>query len=187
MKINILLPYKEKFDENKASSVSITVKNNLMHTKFLNGIKVYGQNVENALFKDNFVGLNYSIFSLKSKNVFLLHRMLKMISEDNSKKQLIEIHNRPYLINQISRFNHFPVSLFFHNDPLTMKGSKSIRERQNILEKCAAVFCVSEYIKQQFMKGISTEKQKVHVLYNGVNRKITIFLKRKKRFCLLED
>ena len=35
MKINILLPYKEKFDENKASSVSITVKrNNLMHTKF---------------------------------------------------------------------------------------------------------------------------------------------------------
>ena len=33
-------------------------------------------------FKDNFVGLNYSIFSLKSKNVFLLHRMLKMISEE---------------------------------------------------------------------------------------------------------
>ena len=38
MKINILLPYKEMFDENKASSVSITVKNNLIHTKFLNGI-----------------------------------------------------------------------------------------------------------------------------------------------------
>ena len=71
MKINILLPYKEKFDKNKASSVSITVKNNLMHTKFLKGIKVYGQYVENALFKDNFVGLNYSIFSLKSKNTFL--------------------------------------------------------------------------------------------------------------------
>ena len=180
MKINILLPYKEKFDENKASSVSITVKNNLMHTKFLNGIKIYGQNVENALFKDNFVGLNYSIFSLKSKNVFLFHRMLKMIYADNNKKQLIEIHNRPYLINQINRFNDFPVSLFFHNDPLTMRGSKSIRERQNILEKCAAVFCVSEYIKQQFMKGISTKKHKVHVLYNGVNRKITQFPKKKK-------
>ena len=34
MKINILLPYKEKFDENKASSVSITVKNNLMPLNF---------------------------------------------------------------------------------------------------------------------------------------------------------
>ena len=135
---------------------------------------------ENALFKDNFVGLNYSIFSLKSKNTFLLHRMLRMISKDNSKKQLIEIHNRPYLINQISRRYQFPVSLFFHNDPLTMKGSKSIKDRQNILEKCAAVFCVSEYIKRQFMRGISNEKQKVHVLYNGVNRKISNFPEKKK-------
>ena len=39
MKINILLPYKEKFDENKASSVSITVKNNLYYSNYLNKIK----------------------------------------------------------------------------------------------------------------------------------------------------
>ena len=68
MKINILLPYKEKFDENKASSVSITVKNNLLHTKFLSDIKVYGQNVKKPLFKDNFIGINYNLFSFKSKN-----------------------------------------------------------------------------------------------------------------------
>ena len=70
MKINILLPYKEKFDENKASSVSITVKNNLSYSKFLSHIKIYGQDVENPLFKDNFEGIKYSILSLKSKNVF---------------------------------------------------------------------------------------------------------------------
>ena len=35
MKINILLPYKEKFDKQKASSVSITVKNNMHYSKFL--------------------------------------------------------------------------------------------------------------------------------------------------------
>ena len=136
MKINILLPYKEKFDENKASSVSITVKNNLMHTKFLSDIRVYGQNVEKPLFKDNFIGINYSILSLKSKNVFLLHEMLKMISKDTINQQLIEIHNRPYLINQIAKATHFPISLFFHNDPQTMKGSKSVKDRENILQKC---------------------------------------------------
>ena len=70
MKINILLPYKEKFDENKASSVSITVKNNLSHTKFLSHIKVYGKNVEKPLFKDNFEGIKYSIFSLKVRMHF---------------------------------------------------------------------------------------------------------------------
>ena len=136
MKINILLPYKEKFDKNKASSVSITVKNNLMHTKFLNGIKVYGQNVENALFKDNFVGLNYSIFSLKSKNTFLLHRMLMMISKDNSKKQLIEIHNRPYLINQISRHYQFPVSL---NDNLKNNSTNKNFNNQCFTDSCIAM------------------------------------------------
>ena len=129
MKINILLPYKEKFDKNKASSVSITVKNNLIHSNYLNQIKIFGQHVENPLFKDNFVGLKYSILSFKSKNKFLAHEMLKIISKDLDKNQLIEIHNRPYLVEEITGRNKFPVSLFFHNDPLTMKGSKSIRER----------------------------------------------------------
>ena len=54
MKINILLPYKEKFDKNKASSVSITVKNNLYYSKYLNEIKIFGQNVEKPFFPEKF-------------------------------------------------------------------------------------------------------------------------------------
>ena len=179
MKINILLPYKEKFDEMKASSVSITVKNNLYHSSFLNNIKVFGQNVEKPLFKDNFVGIKYSILSLKSKNNFLANQMLKLISKESVKKQLIETHNRPYLIDQIAKYNKFPISLFLHNDPQTMKGSKSVKERKNILEKCAAVFCVSEYIKNRFLEGVLSNNEKVHVLYNGVDRKPKKFPKKK--------
>jgi len=180
MKINILLPYKEKFDENKASSVSITVRNNLLHSNYLNQIKIFGQNVETPLFKDNFFGLKYSILSFKSKNKFLAHEMLKIISKDLDKTQLIEIHNRPYLVEEITRGNKFPVSLFFHNDPQMMKGSKSIRERENILSKCAAIFCVSEFIKKKFLEGINENLPKVHVLYNGVERKLKKFPKKKK-------
>ncbi len=180
MKINILLPYKEKFDKDNASSVSITVKNNLLHTKFLDEIKIYGQNVEHPLFKDNFVGLNYSIFSFKSKNKFLASKMLKTLSNDNNHKKLIEIHNRPYLLDHIVDRNKFAISLFLHNDPQTMKGSKSIRERENILKKCVAVFCVSEYIKGKFLEGIFKDKDKVHVLYNGVSRKLKKFPEKKK-------
>ena len=179
MKINILLPYKEKFDEMKASSVSITVKNNLYHSSFLNNIKIFGQNVEKPLFKDNFVGIKYSILSLKSKNNFLADQMLKLISKESEKKQLIETHNRPYLIDQIAKYNKFPISLFLHNDPQTMKGSKSVKERKNILEKCVAVFCVSEYIKNRFLEGVLSNNEKVHVLYNGVDRKPKKFPKKK--------
>ncbi|MDC0227938.1 glycosyltransferase family 4 protein [Alphaproteobacteria bacterium] len=180
MKINILLPYKEEFDENKASSVSITVKNNLVYTDFLKDIKVYGQNVEKPLFKDNFVGINYNFFSFKSKNRFLADEMLSMISKSSENKQLIEIHNRPYLIDQIVKKNNLPVSIFFHNDPQTMKGSKYVKDRENILEKCAAVFCVSEYIKNRFIDGITIHNKKVYVLNNGVDRKIKKFPIKKK-------
>ena len=180
MKINILLPYKEKFDKNKASSVSITVRNNLFYTNYLNQIKIFGQNVEKPLFKKNFVGLKYSILSFKSKNKFLANEMMKLISQDLDKNQIIEIHNRPYLVEEITSGNKFPISLFFHNDPQTMKGSKSIKERKYILEKCTAVFCVSKFIKKKFLEGISKNIQKVHVLYNGVERKLKKFPKKKK-------
>ena len=180
MKINILLPYKEKFDKNKASSVSITVRNNLLHSNYLNQIKIFGQNVETPIFKDNFVGLKYSILSLKSKNKFLAHEMLKIINKDLDKKQLIELHNRPYLVEEITRGTKFPVSLFFHNDPQKMKGSKSIKERENILSKCAAIFCVSEFIKKKFLEGIKENFQKVHLLYNGVEKKLKKFPTKRK-------
>ncbi len=180
MKINILLPYKEKFDKNKASSVSITVRNNLLHSNYFNQIKIFGQNVETPIFKENFVGLKYSILSLKSRNIFLAHEMLKIITKDSDKKQLIEIHNRPYLIDLITKGNKFPTSLFFHNDPQTMAGSKSIKDREKILEKCVAIFCVSEFIKNKFLEGINKNMEKVHVLYNGVDRKLKRFPKKKK-------
>jgi len=180
MKINILLPYKEKFDKDKASSVSITVKNNLLHSNYSNEIKIFGQKVKNPLFKKNFVGFKHSLLSLKSRNKFLAHEMLKLIYKDPDKKQLIEIHNRPYLVEQLTEGNEFPISLFFHNDPQEMKGSKSIKERENILEKCAAVFCVSEFVKKKFLQGIRKNSQKVHLLYNGVERKLKRFPAKKK-------
>ena len=180
MKINILLPYKEKFDEDKASSVSITIRNNLHHSKYLNQIKIFGQSVQNPSFKDNFIGLEYSVLSLKGKNEFLAHKMLKIINKDIDKNQLIEIHNRPYLISRFAKNNKFPIILFFHNDPQTMKGSKSIKDRKNILEKCAAIICVSEFIKSKFVEGIEMNVNNVHVLYNGVERKIKKFPMKKK-------
>ena len=65
MKINILLPYKEKFDESKASSVSITVKNNLLYSNYLKDIKIFGQKGKNPFLKINFLDLNILFYHLK--------------------------------------------------------------------------------------------------------------------------
>ena len=47
--------------------------------------------------------------------------MLNIISKSDDQKQLVEIHNRPYLIDRIFKDKKIPISLFLHNDPQTMK------------------------------------------------------------------
>jgi glycosyltransferase involved in cell wall biosynthesis len=173
MKINILLPYKEKFDKFKLSAVSVTVKNNLKYSKFKNNIMIYGQNVSNPIAKKNFNGIKKPLISFSSKNKYIAKKMCEYILTDNDPNQLIEIHNRPYLFHYIiKKINKYPISIFFHNDPLQMKGSKSVKERKELLSKANFIFCVSEFIKNKFLVGIHENKNKVVVIYNGVDRKI---------------
>ena len=67
-----------------------------------------------------------------------------------------------------------------HNDPLTMKGSKSISERLDLLSRVNYICCVSNFIKKQFLDGIK-KNDKVVVIYNGVSRNLLTFPKRKKK------
>ncbi len=185
--INILLPYKEGFSKKKASSVSITVSNNLIFSKYKNLIKVFGRDLMNPMFKKNFVGIKNSWNLFKSRNENLAIQMCQYINETSISNQIIEIHNRPYLV-QVTKNNlklNHNLCLFFHNDPLQMKGSRSIFEREKLLSITKKIFCVSEYIKTQFLKGIKDDFGKVIVLYNGVLRNSKKLPKKRKEiiFC----
>ena len=70
MKINILLPYKEKFDKSKASSVSITVSNNMKYSCFLKDIKVFGQKTTDPLLKIILLELSILYYHSKIKQIF---------------------------------------------------------------------------------------------------------------------
>ena len=181
MKINIILPYKEKFDKFKSSAVSNTIINNLEHSKFKRYISIYGQDVENPLSPENFIGIKPPRLPFSSKNMHLVKEMCSKIITENNTINIIEIHNRPYLIDYIHKtIRSCHISIFFHNNPLEMKGSKSAEERQKILDKADFVFCVSEFVKSKFLSGISSQKKKVIVLYNGVQRKLKRLPKKHK-------
>ena len=183
MLINILLPYKEKFSKNKASSVSLTVANNLKFSKYKKKIRVFGHNLKDPMYKDNFVGINNSWNPLKSKNENIAQEMCKIINNEQNIRQLIEIHNRPYLVNKIySKIkNTNLITLFLHNDPLEMKGSFSINDREKLLLRLDKIFCVSNYIKKRFLDGIRYDRDKVVVLHNGVVRTKKIMPKKLKQ------
>ena len=62
MRIDILLPYKEKFTLTKASAVSTSVKNSIAYSSYKNDIKIYGHFVENPMLQKNFIGIKTNKF-----------------------------------------------------------------------------------------------------------------------------
>ena len=146
MQINILLPHKEKFTKENAASVSTTVKNNFHYSAFKTQIKIFGQFVKKPMLEKNFYGIKNpnNVFMSKNKNLAL--QMCKIIGKQKSFNQLIEVHNRPYLVNIIDKkLDQKRITLFFHNDPLEMRGSKTIKDRESHFYLFFGQDCVELY------------------------------------------
>ena len=56
-----------------------------------------------------------------------------------------------------------------------MKGSKTVKERLELLSRVNYICCVSRFVKEQFLKGIENEEKKVVVIHNGVLRSLKKF------------
>lgn len=182
MKINILLPYKEKFDEEKLSSVSITVINNFNHSQFKKNIRIFGREIKNPAKPESYFAIKNSLNFFRSKNINLARKMCNIIKKESDAKQIIEIHNRPLLFHYVTKKlkNKFPINIFFHNDPLNMSGSKTLDERRLIVRNSKAILCVSKYIRTKFLTGFKEIPQNVFVLHNGVDRKLINFPEKHK-------
>ena len=138
-KIFIILPYKESLKPKSAGAVSIYVKDTTKYSKYKKKIKfISSDNIDKKkIFRNKYYILN---FCNKYKN---------------SKIDIIEIHNRPEYLKYIKKF--FPktkIKLFFHNDPLTLRGSENIKEREYILSNSNKIIFLSNWIQQKFFSGI---------------------------------
>ena len=171
MKIDIILPFKEIFSSDKASAVSLTVKNSAEFSRYKKSITVFGQYIENPFVDLNFIGLKTNRFLHLGNNRSLLINYLKVNINKTTEKKIIEMHNRPYLFNlAINKNIKHPITLHFHNDPRTMKGSKTIAQRIYIAKNASAVYFVSKYIMNCFLEGIDNAYNNLHVLPNGIQR-----------------
>ena len=151
MKISILLPYKENFPPAYPGAVSLFVYETSKISKYKRNITVYG----NTNYKEKF-NLKYVNIDLK-KNLFSSQTnnyVKKFIEiEKNRDSSIIEIHNRPSYIHIInSQIPKKILTLFFHNDPLSMNGSKTIEQRKKLLKICyKIVFNSSKGISSAFL------------------------------------
>jgi glycosyltransferase involved in cell wall biosynthesis len=181
--IDIILPYKEIFNKNKASAVSLTILNSYKFSKFKKNIRIFGRFEKKPLLKKNYISLKTNKFLNFGNNRSLIKSYYNYTKNDNSRK-IIEIHNRPIFFKYlIKKKTKHPITIHFHNDPTKMKGSSSIKERHFIANNAAAVYFVSKYIKKKFCLGLNKKYKNLYVIMNGIQR--TLKKKPKKNKIIL--
>ena len=182
IKISILLPYKENFSPIYPGAVSLFINDTLNLSKYKKKTTVYGNTNYKEKFKLNYhnIILNKNIF--QSQNKKYVKEFIKIEKKKNS--DLIELHNRPiylsYLIKQLKNKTYI---LYFHNDPLSMTGSKSIMDRIFLLKNCFKIIFNSNWSKRRFLKDmrndhINSEKL---IVINQSAKKNKINLDKKKK------
>ncbi len=152
MKISILLPYKENFSINKAGAVSLYVRDITAKSKFKNEIKIYGETKDKKKLLKGFVHLDIKKKFYLSKTNAYINEFVK--KERNNKSDLIEIHNRPSYVSYIKKNLNSKIIIYFHNDPLSMKGSITIDDRKNLIKNCEKIIFNSQWCKSRFSKDL---------------------------------
>ena len=173
MKISILLPYKENFSPIYAGAVSLFVKDTTKLSKFKKFITVYGntnlKNIYNLSYKNIFLKKNL----IESGSKLYVNKFLKY--EEENPSDIIEIHNRPnyfHLINKKKK--NQKIILYFHNDPLTMTGSRSISNRKDLLNNATKIIFNSHWSRKRFLEGIEglhINSEKMMVIYQSASPK----------------
>ena len=172
MKIAILLPFKDTYTKNKAGSASIWVKDFIKKSKYKKKILIYGHiknlNKDELIDKKNYKNINYNFdYFIGSKNKKYVEIFNKLVRNQNV--DLVELHNRPSYINFLDK--KLKKILIFHNDPLTLKGSETVKERKKIIENCEKILFVSNWVKQRFFEGFKIRNNnKCEIIYPSINK-----------------
>ena len=135
VKIATILPYKENYTTQKAQAAAIWVCDFFKHSKFKNSNFIFGNTEGKDYLTKNYI--NIPINNLKSKFSSSAKEYCKnFITKINNRSfDIIEIHNRPLIFNLLKNELNSKYILYFHNDPLSMSGSKSLNERLRLLKK----------------------------------------------------
>jgi len=181
MNISILLPYKENYSPTYPGAVSLFVDATSKLSIYKKNITVFG----NTEFKKKLFG-NYINIKLpknnflKSQSSSYVSKFINLQSELDS--DIIEVHNRPNYISKLKQLQK-KIVLYFHNDPLSMLGSKKIKERIFLLNNCEKIIFNSQWSKNKFLNNLENiyhKSDKLQVIHQSINKTLVDLKKKQK-------
>ncbi len=180
MKISVLLPYKENYSPTYPGAVSLSVNSMSKISKYKDEITVYGSTNYKKKLSNNYknIDLQKKIFLSQSK--IYVKKFLEI--QNQVKPNIIEVHNRPNYVSDLVSIN-CKIVLYFHNDPITMLGSKSISERMYLLNTCSKIIFNSQWSKKQFLSRLDKfyhKSAKLEVIHQSIKKTETNIKNKKK-------
>ena len=180
MKISILLPYKENYSPSYAGAVSIFINDVTKESIYNKDITIYGSTKFTKKLSKNYINIPLKKKFLSSQSKDYVKKFIDI--QKNFKVDILEVHNRPIYIKDLLVIKTNLV-LYFHNDPISMIGSRSVNERLFLLEKCKIINFNSEWSKKQFLTdlpNIYVKSDKLKVIHQST-KKNTVNIEKKHK------
>ena len=181
IKIATILPYKENYTFSKAQAAAIWVCDFFKFSDFKNTNFIFGNTRGKDYLTKNYININIS--NLKSKLSSSTNEYCKNFIEKtkDSNFDIIEIHNRPLVFNYLKNKIVSKFIIYFHNDPLTMNGSRSSNERLKLLNEVDKIIFVSKWVQNRFFTNIDRKlMNKTEIVYPSIHKENKIYKKNKK-------
>lgn len=163
--IFIIMPPREGFNANHFGAIALCIRDFVLNSRYHQQSTVIG-----GIAGESFPNITYHPLPEKpwwqTRTYAYERRCLALIRKENP--ALVEVHNRPNITRYLARRWKGKIALHLHNDPQDMKYAKTPADRQWLLNHCAAIYCVSGYIRDRFIEGLHGDTHKVHVVYNGL-------------------
>ena len=183
MTIAILLPFKENYSSNLAGAVSLFINDINNHSSFKTKTTIYGSTDEKKFLSKNYINIKIKKQFFKSSDISYVKEFLKIIKKNNTK--IIEVHNRPIYIKHIKKNFNNNIFFYFHNDPITMEGSKTVTERLYLINNVDKLFFNSRWSQKRFFLNFKDPKlylDKTTVCYQSTNKEKINFQEKKKNY-----
>lgn len=171
-RIHCLLPPKEKFGPEGAGAQALKIVQSSRNSRHRTNITVFGRSVAEPFRDVAFQPLDLHWPMLFGANMGLARAYARAVG--SAPPDMIECFNRPAVAKWLARrFPKVPVTVYFGNDPQTMLGSRTPRERKVLVERLAGIYFISEYLYGRFIEGLGSVPPNVGMLQTGIERTCT--------------
>ncbi len=180
IKIATILPYKENYTVSKAQAAALWVSDFYKYSKFKKNNYIFGNTDKKDYLTKNY--FNIPLNTLRSKLYSTTNEYCDEFLKIYEKKKfdIIEIHNRPLVLKYLAEKTNSSFVLYFHNNPLSMKGSVTLKERENLLEISDKIVFISKWVKKKFFEGLKhKDSDKAEIIYHSINKQKKFYKKKK--------